>query len=100
MPSTAIYDRGHVIVVNVPFSNHTGIKPRPGWLFSSMRSTAICRISLSARFAASLAITETRDQGTVRFRSGGPSGFEYSQDFQDSGRRQENHKTSSGPVIS
>jgi hypothetical protein len=29
MPSTTTYKRGQVIVVNVPFSNHTGIKPRP-----------------------------------------------------------------------
>ena len=35
MPSTTTYKRGQVIVVNVPFSNHTGIKPRPALVIST-----------------------------------------------------------------
>jgi mRNA-degrading endonuclease toxin of MazEF toxin-antitoxin module len=35
MPSTTIYKRGQVVVVNVPFSNHSGSKPRPGLVIST-----------------------------------------------------------------
>jgi mRNA-degrading endonuclease toxin of MazEF toxin-antitoxin module len=75
MPSTAPYKRGQVIVVNVPFSNHTGIKPRPALVISTdafhrdLPDLVVCPISSSP------AIIETQDQGTVRFRSGGLLGF-------------------------
>ena len=29
MPSTATFRRGQVVVVNVPFSDRSGVKPRP-----------------------------------------------------------------------
>jgi len=35
MPSTTTYERGRVIVVAVPFSNHSGVKPRPALVVSS-----------------------------------------------------------------
>ena len=35
MPSTTTYNRGHVVVVSVPFSNHSGVKPRPALVISA-----------------------------------------------------------------
>ena len=35
MPSTSTFKRGQVVVVNVPFSNHSGIKPRPALVISA-----------------------------------------------------------------
>lgn len=35
MPSTTTYRRGQVIVVNVPFSDATGAKPRPALVVST-----------------------------------------------------------------
>lgn len=35
MPSTTIYRRGQVVVVNVPFSDQSGSKPRPALIVSS-----------------------------------------------------------------
>jgi mRNA-degrading endonuclease toxin of MazEF toxin-antitoxin module len=75
MPSTTTYKRGQVIVVNVPFSNHTGIKPRPALVISTDAFHVTCRTSLSVRLVASPAIIEARGQGTVRLRSGGLLGF-------------------------
>ncbi len=34
MPSTITCNRGDVIVVNVPYSNHSGVKPRPALVVS------------------------------------------------------------------
>ena len=35
MRSTITYKRGQVVVVNVPFSNHSGVKPRPSLIVSA-----------------------------------------------------------------
>lgn len=56
MPSTTTYERGHVIVVNVPFSNHTGIKPRPALVVTTdafhrdLPDLIICPISSQPRY--------------------------------------------------
>jgi mRNA-degrading endonuclease toxin of MazEF toxin-antitoxin module len=56
MPSTTTYKRGHVIVVNVPFSNHTGIKPRPALVISTdafhrdLPDLIVCPISSQPRY--------------------------------------------------
>jgi mRNA interferase MazF len=56
MPSTTIYKRGQVIVVNVPFSNHTGIKPRPALVISAdafhrdLPDLVVCPISSQPRY--------------------------------------------------
>lgn len=35
MPSTTTYKRGQVVVVNVPFSDQSGVKPRPAVVVST-----------------------------------------------------------------
>jgi mRNA interferase MazF len=56
MPSTTTYKRGQVIVVNVPFSNHTGIKPRPALVISTdvfhrdLPDLVVCPISSQPRY--------------------------------------------------
>jgi prevent-host-death family protein len=42
MPSTTTYRRGQVVVVNVPYSDRSGVKPRP--------ALVICPISSQPRF--------------------------------------------------
>ena len=56
MPSTTIFRRGQVIVVNVPFSNHSGVKPRPALVVSAeafhrgLPDVIVCPISSRARY--------------------------------------------------
>ena len=56
MPSAITYDRGQVIVVNVPFSNHTGIKPRPALVVTTdsfhrdLPDLIVCPISSQPRY--------------------------------------------------
>ncbi len=56
MPSTTTYKRGHVIVVNVPFSDHTGIKPRPALVITTdafhreLPDLIVCPISSQRRY--------------------------------------------------
>jgi len=56
MPSTTIYKRGHVVVVNVPFTGHTGGKPRPALVLSThafhrkLPDLIVCPISSQPRF--------------------------------------------------
>lgn len=56
MPSTTIYERGQVIVVAVPFSNHSGVKPRPALVIStaefhrSLPDILVCPISSQPRY--------------------------------------------------
>jgi len=56
MPSTTTYKRGHVIVVNVPFSNQTGIKPRPALVITTdafhreLPDLIVCPISSQPRY--------------------------------------------------
>jgi len=56
MPSTTIYERGHVVVVNVPFAGHTGAKPRPALVLSTdafhrkLPDLIVCPISSQPRF--------------------------------------------------
>ena len=56
MPSMTIYERGQVVVVDVPFSNRTGTKPRPALIISdhSFHSTLpdviVCPISSQPRY--------------------------------------------------
>jgi hypothetical protein len=75
MPSTTIYKRGQVIVVNVPFSNHTESSLGPRWLLAPMPSTATCRTLLSVRLAVSLAIISAPEREIVRCNSGVRSGY-------------------------
>lgn len=35
MPSTTTFRRGQVVIVDVPFSNHSGVKPRPALVISA-----------------------------------------------------------------
>ena len=56
MRSTTIYRRGQVVVVNVPFSSHDGVKPRPGLVLSAdafhrkLPDLIVCPISSQPRF--------------------------------------------------
>jgi mRNA-degrading endonuclease toxin of MazEF toxin-antitoxin module len=56
MPSITIFDRGTVVVVDVPYSNGTGIKPRPALIVSdptfcsSLPDVIVCPISSQARY--------------------------------------------------
>jgi len=56
MPSTTTYERGQVIVVNVPFSNHSGAKPRPALVISTeafhgkLPDLIVCPISSQPRY--------------------------------------------------
>ena len=56
MPSTITYERGHVVVVNVPFSNHSGIKPRPALVVTTdafhrdLPDLIVCPISSQPRY--------------------------------------------------
>ena len=56
MPSTTTYDRGQVIVVNVPFSDQSGTKPRPALVVSAeafhakLPDLIVCPISSQSRF--------------------------------------------------
>lgn len=56
MPSTTTYERGQVVVVNVPFSDGTGTKPRPALVVSAehfhraLQDVLVCPISSQPRF--------------------------------------------------
>ena len=56
MTSTTIYRRGQVVVVNVPFSDQTGSKPRPAVVVSTERfhrslpDVIICPISSQPKY--------------------------------------------------
>ncbi len=56
MPSTTTFRRGQVIVVNVPFSDRSGTKPRPGLVISTeafharLPDLVVCPISSQPRF--------------------------------------------------
>lgn len=56
MPSTTTYRRGQVVVVNVPFSNQSGVKPRPAVVVSTDRfhktlpDVIVCPISSQSRY--------------------------------------------------
>lgn len=56
MPSTTIFKRGQVIVVNVPFSNRSGVKPRPALVISAetfhrdLPDVIVCPISSQRRY--------------------------------------------------
>lgn len=56
MPSTTIYDRGHVVVVNVPFTGQGGAKRRPALVVSAdafhraLPDLIVCPISSQPRF--------------------------------------------------
>jgi mRNA-degrading endonuclease toxin of MazEF toxin-antitoxin module len=56
MPSTTTFRRGQVIVVNVPFSNHSGVKPRPALVMSAetfhrdLPDVIVCPISSQPRY--------------------------------------------------
>ena len=56
MASTTTYKRRDVVVVNVPFSNHSGIKPRPAVVISAesfhrdLPDLIVCPISSQPRY--------------------------------------------------
>jgi len=56
MPSTITYRRGQVVVVNVPFSNQSGSKPRPALIVSTdafhrkLPDVIVCPISSQPRY--------------------------------------------------
>jgi len=56
MPSTTIYRRGQVIVVNVPFTGQGGSKPRPALVISAdafhrrLPNVIVCPISSQPRY--------------------------------------------------
>ena len=55
MPSTTTFRRGQVVVVDVPFTNHSGVKPRPALVVSAevfhrdLQDVIICPISSQPR---------------------------------------------------
>jgi mRNA interferase MazF len=57
MSSTTTYERGHVVVVNVPFSTQTGSKPRPAVVVSAaafhgpLPDVIVCPISSQPRYS-------------------------------------------------
>jgi mRNA interferase MazF len=56
MPSTTTYDRGQVVVVNVPFSDQSGSKPRPALVVSvnafhrNLLDVVVCPISSRPKY--------------------------------------------------
>ena len=56
MPSMTIFERGQVVVVDVPFSNGTGVKPRPALIVSdrafhgAILDVIVCPISSQPRY--------------------------------------------------
>ena len=56
MRSTTTFRRGQVVVVNVPFSDHSGVKPRPAVVVSaeafhrSLPDVIVCPISSQPRY--------------------------------------------------
>jgi mRNA interferase MazF len=56
MPSTTIFERGQVVVVNVPFTSQTGSKPRPALVVSAkgfheaLPDVIVCPISSQPRY--------------------------------------------------
>ena len=56
MPSTTTYKRGQVVVVDVPFSDHSGSKPRPALVISAegfhrtLLDVIVCPISSKSRY--------------------------------------------------
>lgn len=56
MPSTTTYRRGQVIVVDVPFSDRSGVKPRPALVISTegfhgdLPDLIVCPISSQPRY--------------------------------------------------
>jgi mRNA-degrading endonuclease toxin of MazEF toxin-antitoxin module len=56
MPSTITFKRGQVIVVDVPFSDHSGTKPRPAMIISAdafhrdLPDIIVCPISSQPRY--------------------------------------------------
>lgn len=56
MPSTTTFKRGQVVVVNVPFSNHSGVKPRPALVINTesfhrnLPDLIVCPISSQPRY--------------------------------------------------
>jgi mRNA interferase MazF len=56
MPSTTTYERGDVVVVNVPFTSQTGSKPRPALVVSTVSfhkellDLIVCPISSQPRY--------------------------------------------------
>lgn len=56
MPSTTTYRRGQVIVVNVPFPDQSGSKPRPALVISTeafhrgLLDVIVCPISSKSRY--------------------------------------------------
>ena len=55
-PSTTTFRRGQVVVVEVPFSNHSGVKPRPALVVSAehfhqkLPDVIVCPISSQPRY--------------------------------------------------
>src|SRR5712692_4736131 len=68
MPSTPIYKRGQMVVVNVPFTGQTGAKPRPALVVSvevfhrKLLDVMVCPISSQPHYYQRPAL------GTIRFR--------------------------------
>lgn len=56
MPSTTIYRRGQVVVVNVPYSDQSGAKPRPALVVSAegfhrnLPDVIVCPISSQPKY--------------------------------------------------
>ena len=94
MPSTIIFDRGQVVVVDVPFSNGTGVKPRPALIVSdrsfhgALPDVIVCPISSQPRYYAKPGPGDCPIRGLARPES---SLCKHSARFQNPRRRQENH---------
>ena len=56
MISTTTYKPGHLVIVNVPFSNHSGTKPRPALVISveafhrKLPDIIVCPVSSQPRY--------------------------------------------------
>jgi len=56
MPSTTTFRRGQVVVVDIPYSDHSGVKPRPALIVSTEKfhralpGVIVCPISSQPRY--------------------------------------------------
>lgn len=75
MPSTITYKRGQVVVVNVPFSDQSGVKLGLPWSSVLRTSTVLFQTSSSVPSAASPGITDVRAQVITLFKNGAVRDF-------------------------
>ena len=73
MPSTTTFKRGQVIVVKVPFSDRSGVKPRPALVVSAAGFHRNLPDVIACPVAASPGIIAVPVREIAPFGSGAPS---------------------------